>query len=203
MSIKITFGKNAFKPADDEQLVSALIAGDERAIQYVFYSHYNAMLRKIAKKQIGHLPIEYEDMVQELYLWMSEGNWSRLKKYIPKESKFDYWFSIKSNTFFRDYCRKKLYNITDFSSDNPIYSYMPSVSNWYDTELMRDLLRVLDFFQPPRDREILRALIVDDREPANVAEQYGITVDNLYSIKSKALARLAKKYLTGYDKNRK
>lgn len=203
MSIKDDTRENAFKPADDEQLVAALIAGDERAIQYVFYNHYNAMLRKIAKKQIGHLPIEYDDMVQELYLWLSEGDWARLKKYIPKESRFDYWFSMKSNTFFRDYCRKKLYSITDFSSDNPEYSCTPSVSNWYDTELMRDLLRVLDFFQPPRDREILRALIVEDREPAKVAEQYGITVDNLYSIKSKALARLVKNYLTGYDKNRK
>ena len=195
------FKKHDFKPADDTHLVSALAAGEENAIRYVFYSHYNAMLHNLVKRQVGNRPIEYDDLIQELYLYLSNENWKRLKKFNPQKSKFDCWFAMKSNSFFRDYCRKWVYNNTDFSSDNPIYGYTPSVSNWYDTELMRDLLRVLAFFQPPRDREILRALIVEEIEPATVAEQHGITLANLYSIKSKALARLVKNYLTGYDKN--
>lgn len=198
----MSFKKHDFKPDDDTHLVYALIGGDEDAIKYVFYNHYNVLLHNLAKRQVGNRPIEYDDLIQELYLYLSNGNWARLKKFDYKKSKFDYWFAMVSNSFFRDYCRKWIYNNTDFSSDNPIYSCTPSVSNWYDTELMRDLMRVLAFFQPPRDREILRALIVEEEEPATVAERYGITLANLYSIKSKALARLVKNYLTGYDKNR-
>lgn len=56
----------------------------------------------------------------------------------------------------------------------------------------------LDELEPPRDREILTALLIHDEEPQEVADRFNVTVDNLYNIKRRALAKLIQKHLKDY-----
>ena len=63
------------------------------------------------------------------------------------------------------------------------------------SQIMMDIQKGFDELEPPRDREILTALILHDEEPQDVAKRFGITVDNLYNIKRRALAKLIKKHL--------
>ena len=65
-------------------------------------------------------------------------------------------------------------------------------------EIMMDIKRALCNLTPPRDREIITALLIDDEPPNEVAHRYGITVDNLYNIKRRALSRLITKHLSDY-----
>jgi DNA-directed RNA polymerase specialized sigma24 family protein len=60
---------------------------------------------------------------------------------------------------------------------------------------MMDIMDGLKMLEPPRDREILEALLIHDEEPQEVADRFGVTVDNLYNIKRRALARLIQKHL--------
>ena len=63
---------------------------------------------------------------------------------------------------------------------------------------MMDIKHGLDQLEPPRDREILSSLLLRDEEPHEVAKRIGVTVDNLYNIKRRALARLIQKHLNDY-----
>lgn len=199
MATIIPFHRRRFVYENDAQMVLAVMAGDEGATRYLFYDHYTALLRKNYNKVAGNLPVQFEDLVQELYLYLCGNNWEKLKKYNPEED-FVCWFSTVSFRFFKDYCKKKFYSVTDFSDDIPNYDKRESYFDWETSELMRDLRRVLPFFQPPRDREIIEATVIRDEKLADVAKRYNLTEDNLSTIKRRALARLVAKYLSDYKK---
>lgn len=199
MATIIPFHRKRFVYESDAQLVSAVMAGDEGATRYLFYDHYTALLRRNYIKTVGNLPIQFEDLVQELYLFLCADNWEKLKKY-NVENDFVCWFSTVSFRFFKDYCKKKFYSVTDFSNEIPNYDKRESYFDWENSELMRDLRRVLAFFQPPRDREIIEATVIRDEKLSEVAKRYDLTEDNLSTIKRRALARLVATYLSDYKK---
>ena len=66
------------------------------------------------------------------------------------------------------------------------------------THIMMDIQQGLAQLEPPRDRAILTALLLRDEEPQAVADRFQVTVDNLYNIKRRALARLIQKHLKDY-----
>lgn len=195
----ISFHRKRFVYENDAQLVSAVMAGDEGATRYLFYDHYTALLRKNYNKTVGNLPVQFDDLVQELYLFFRENDWEKLKKYDPAED-FICWFSTVSFRFFKDCCKKKFYSSTDFTDDIPNYDKRESYFDWENSELMRDLRRVLPFFQPPRDREIIEATVIRDESISEVAQRYNLTENNLSTIKRRALARLVATYLSDYKK---
>ena len=96
--------------------------------------------------------------------------------------------------------QKKFYSSTDFTDDIPNYDKRESYFDWENSELMRDLRRVLPFFQPPRDREIIEATVIRDESISEVAKRYNLTENNLSTIKRRALARLVATYLSDYKK---
>ncbi len=200
MATIIPFYRKRFVYENDAQMVLAVMVGDEGATRYLFYDHYTALLRKNYNKVVGQLPVQFDDLVQELYLYLCENDWGKLKKFDPDKDDFVCWFSTVSFRFFKDCCKKKFYSSTDFSDDIPNYDKRESYFDWENSELMRDLRRVLPFFQPPRDREIIEATIIHDEPIAEVAKRYNLTENNLSTIKRRALARLVATYLSDYKK---
>ena len=95
--------KSLFIYKDDAQLVAELLAGNEGALHYVFYDHFNPLLKMNAYKAAGTKQVEYDDLVQELYLYLSNNDWEKLRKYNP-ERPFVNWFSVVSYRFFKDFC---------------------------------------------------------------------------------------------------
>lgn len=203
---KLVLFKRKFVPKDDAQMVAAMMAGDEAAIEYVFYDHYNPMLRSLANYTFNRWgasrekSITYKDLISELYLHLSKDDWRILKRYNP-ENPFEPWFSIVASRYFKDYYKKINPQMIDSLAEIP-KDIMSSGESLEDCELMRDLMRVLPFLEPPRYREILEELIIEDKDPEEVAKRHNITIDNLYNIKKRALAKLIQKYLTGYKNNR-
>lgn len=180
-----------FKYSDDAQLVAAVMAGDSGALHYLFYDHYTSLLRYIAAKTIGRKPVEYDDLIQELYLHLSANDWARLREYDPTRP-FAKWFSVVSYRFFKDYCRKVIdpdrqLPIEDLSDHSPA---LASIGK--DLTLIMDIRRILSLIHPPRDREILEGYILRDEAPEQAAASHGITVKNYYNIKSRALKKFIK-----------
>ena len=196
------FKPKRFVYENDEQLVEALRKNNEAAIKYVFYDHYRSRLKQKAKERVRAKPIEYDDLIQELYLYFAENNWKRLEQFVPKKGKFENWFICCADRFFKDCSKKWSYNsidlIGEFTPDNPIVNRKTSLSDWNDTELMRDLLRVLPSLEPKYERDIVTALIVNDEDPKEVAKRYGKTVEQIQRTKRYALAKLTRNLLKGY-----
>lgn len=179
-------------------MVAALMDGDEGAIKYVFYDNYEALLRLNYSKAAAGCRICYDDLVQELYLYLSADNWERLRRYDPAKSCFISWFSVVSYRFFKDSVRSMI----DYAPEVPIYTmedHNPAfVSKGIMSTLFMDIKEILKHFRPPRDREVLQAMLIDGEEPEAVAKRLGVTVDNLYNIKRRAIERLRNNYLADY-----
>lgn len=186
-----------FTYKNDEHLIRQLLAGNERAVNYVFYDHFTSLLRHNAAKAAGNKGVPYDDLVQELFLYLSANNWAQLRKYNP-EMPFVNWFSVVSYRFFKDFSRSMI----DSSLKVPISNTSDHLFRQHESvdlfSLMGDVQRALAKLKPPRDRDILEALIIRDEEPEKVAVRHNVTVDNLYNIKRRALAKLIKQHLTGY-----
>jgi len=191
--------KIQFKYIDDGQMVSSLISNDEGAIHFVFYDHYRSLLRFNAMKAAPQLLVE--DLVQELYLYLSADNWARLRRY-DSSLPFERWFSVVSYRFFKDFSHRMIDSRYQIPITNLEDQTLLERGTTQMNHILMDIKQGISKLQPQRDREILTALLLRDEEPHDVANQFGVTVDNLYNIKRRAIARLIQKHLKDYANGR-
>ena len=188
---------NYFIYKDDAQLVAELLAGNEGALHYVFYDHFKPLLKMNAYKAAGTKLVTYDDLVQELYLYLSGNNWEKLRKYNP-ERPFVNWFSVVSYRFFKDFSRSMIDSSDQIPISNMNDHQTAFMSNGTIGTIMMDIKQAISKLKPPRDSQILEALLLRDEEPEIVAKRHNITVDNLYNIKRRAIAKLIKQHLQDY-----
>ena len=181
----------------DFEIYNRLLRNDERMIRYVFYEHFNSMLRFNALKAAGNKSIELEDLIQELYLYISKNDWEKLRKYSP-EYPFANWFSVVSYRFFKDFTFSMIESSQNVPIDNIDDRTVLSQGNNISSSIIMDIKNAIRKAKPPRDRQILEALILNDEEPTDVAAQFEVSVDNLYNIKRRAIAKLIKNHLQDY-----
>lgn len=179
----------------DRQFVADLLANDGKALECLLYDRYRSLLRFNAMKAAPNVPVD--DLVQELYLYLSADNWARLKKYDP-ELPFDRWFSVVSYRFFKDFSLRMIDSRRQIPITHIEDQRLFNAGTTQMNQIMMDIKKGFDELEPPRDREILTALILHDEEPQEVANRFNVTVDNLYNIKRRALAKLIKKHLNDY-----
>lgn len=186
-----------YRYSTDRQFVADLLANDGKALECLLYDRYRSLLRFNALKAAPNVPVD--DLVQELYLYISADNWARLKKYDP-ELPFDRWLSVVSYRFFKDFSLRMIDSRRQIPITNIDDQQLLNAGTSQMNHIMMDIKQGFDELEPPRDREILTALILHDEEPQQVADRYGVTVDNLYNIKRRALAKLIQKHLKDYAK---
>ena len=188
---------NYFIYKDDAQLVAELLAGNEGALHYVFYDHFKPLLKMNAYKAASTKLVTYDDLVQELYLYLSSNNWEKLRKYNP-ERPFVNWFSVVSYRFFKDFSRSMIDSSDQIPISNMNDHQTAFMSNGTIGTIMMDIKQAISKLKPPRDSQILEALLLRDEEPEIVAKRHNVTVDNLYNIKRRAIAKLIKQHLIDY-----
>jgi DNA-directed RNA polymerase specialized sigma24 family protein len=175
---------NYFIYKDDAQLVAELLAGNEGALHYVFYDHFKPLLKMNAYKAAGTKLVTYDDLVQELYLYLSSNNWEKLRKYNP-ERPFVNWFSVVSYRFFKDFSRSMIDSSDQIPISNMNDHQTAFMSNGTIGTIMMDIKQAISKLKPPRDSQILEALLLRDEEPEIVAKRHNVTVDNLLLVSDK------------------
>lgn len=184
-----------YRYSTDRQFVADLLANDGKALECLLYDRYRSLLRFNAMKAAPNVPVD--DLVQELYLYLSADSWARLKKY-DSDLPFERWLSVVSYRFFKDFSLRMIDSRRQIPITNIEDQKLLDAGTTQMTQMMIDIKNGLDELEPPRDREILSALLIHDEEPQEVAERFNVTVDNLYNIKRRALARLIQKHLMDY-----
>ncbi len=186
-----------FSKWSDRELISAVTSGNEAAIVYMFYSKYSATFQYHIYK-LFNVKVEVSDLVDEFFMFLLEDNWRRLRSFDPDKASLSTWISTVSFRFFRDYKRSKidlngLITISDqwetFRGD-----WMESV----EAGLRMDIDQALDSIKNDRDRDIARRLFIDDKEYEAVAEEFGLTVDYVYTVKNRIVKQL-RGSLKGYN----
>lgn len=188
---------------DDAQMVADVIAGDNLATRYVFYEQFNGILHGCYYKVVTarNLPVQYEDLIQELFFHISKDNWGKLREYDQSKGEFYKWFTTVVFRFFKDYCKKTYYRVSEFTDDNRIYDTMVAPFDWGNSDLVRDIERVLPGFEPPSDRELVEIQIKygDDRKALRkkkeeLARRDNITVDSVSRNMRKAMGCFLAEY---------
>ena len=186
-----------FSSWSDRELVTAVTSGNQNAIVYMFYTKYSATFQYHIYKLFNG-KVEVSDLVDEFFMYLLEDNWRRLRSFDPDQSSLNTWISTVSFRFFRDYKRSKidlngLITISDkwetFRGD-----WMESV----EAGLKMDIDQAIEGIKNDRDREIAKRLFIDDKEYEAVAEEFGLTVDYVYTVKNRIVKQL-RSSLKGYN----
>lgn len=186
-----------YSSCSDRELVRAVTSGNQGAIVYLFYTKYSATFQYHIYRLFSR-KVEVADLVDEFFLFLLEDDWKRLRSFDPEKASLSTWISTVSFRFFRDYKRSKidlngLVTISDqwetFRGD-----WMESV----EAGLAMDIKAAIDEIKNDRDRKIAEKLLVEDKEYEAVAEEFGLSVDYVYTVKNRIIKQL-RGSLKGYS----
>ena len=189
--------KDSFAAWPDCKLVASVLSGNQQAIVYFFYTKFSATFQYHIYKLLG-CSAQVQDLVDEFFLYLYEDDWKRLRTYDSSISSLHTWVSTVSYRFFRDYKRSKI-DLNGVVTINEQWETMRK--DWVqrcDAGLMMDIRSALGGIRNERDRGIARRLLLEDREYRDVAEEFGLTIDYVYTVKNRILKQL-KKTLKDYD----
>lgn len=183
----------------DQEIIKGLIDRNNRITHYFFFVKCRPLLTAIMRLVFSR-PVEYDEMVNELYQYLLADDGAKLRQFQFRSSVYQ-WIKVVAARFF---IRHRDSMIDDISKE-PLYE-KPDTTKMVDTEEIAsqkiDINRLLDLMGNRRYAEAIRQLILEDMDPQKYAAEIGVTVDNLYNIKKRAmtaLTRLAIKYY-GYGR---
>lgn len=172
----------------DKDIVQAILQGDKEAERYLLVDLCNSMLSYIVF-HVFNGKADKDELVSELYLYISENNWEKLHKFQFK-CKLTTWLSIVATRYF---IKKRDALIENDSQESLIEQnernrggYNPS--SYVDRRM--DVRSAILMMRNERYRMVITELDLKDRKPEELAIQMEVTVDNLYNIHKRAYVQL-------------
>jgi RNA polymerase sigma factor (sigma-70 family) len=167
----------------DFEIIEALIARDNRVTQEFFFERCRSLFYAIIHKVFDY-EVDYDEFVNELYIYLMENDATRLKQFEGRSSLYQ-WLKVTATRFF---IKKRDQLIEDCSKETPIeeesmIDHAPSVS-------ALDVQRLMDAMPNKRYVHVIRKLIIEEYSPEELAAEMHITTDNLYNIKRRAMMQL-------------
>jgi RNA polymerase sigma factor (sigma-70 family) len=177
------------KGYSDQEIVDGLIGGKEKIVEYFFFEQCGPMLHYIVKEVFDNRA-DASELVSELYLFLQEEDWKKLRQF-RYQCKLMSWLTMVAVRFF---VKKRNMLIEGESNDALLNSKavteISSGSEERGTSISMDINDALRRMKNKRYSEVIRLLIMEDREPQEVADLLKVTVENLYNMKRRALKEL-------------
>ncbi|MBQ9355877.1 MAG: sigma-70 family RNA polymerase sigma factor [Prevotella sp.] len=179
----------------DQQIIKGLIDRDGQVTQLFFFEKCRPLLSSIIQTVFAY-HVDYDELVNELYLHLMEDDALRLRQFEGRSS-FYQWLKVLAIRFF---IRKRHLVVENASHDeDPAMANAAAADTDSAQQAHNDLERLLAMMTNKRYVSILRQLVVNDRDPDRVATEMHITTANLYNLKRRAIAELTQVALK--DKN--
>lgn len=184
-------GKNATRKQrqtmTDQQIIEALIARSEIVTRQFFFESCRPLFQSIIRNVFSY-EVDYDELVNELYIHLMENDAYRLRQFEGRSSLFQ-WLKVTAIRYFI----AKRDNMIDTGAEDPLFDSAVQKEG-IDTEkamtAKMDIERLLSLMPNKRYAYVIKRLIQQEAEPKDVAEELGTNVDNLYNIKKRALAAL-------------
>lgn len=181
----------------DREIIQGLINRDNTVTEQFFFVKCHPLFHSIIHFVFPY-EVDYDEFVNELYLYMMENDGAKLKNFQYRCSVY-LWLRILAIRYFikkRDQMidagrHDTLYN------ESSLFAYIPNVST------KEDLDRLFTQMRNERYVYVIRKLILEDVEPEALAKEMRITTANLYNIKRRAmiaLTQVALKDIENYGK---
>jgi len=170
----------------DQEIIEGLIARDNHITKDFFFVKCRPLFYSVMKL-VFDSEVEYDEMVNELYVYLMEDDAVKLRNFQYRSSVYQ-WLKILAIRFF---IKKRAKLIDDNSRKTP-YDGEGQTSQETDTAAARDLERLFEAMPTKRYVHVIRRLILEDMEPERLAEEMNITTANLYNIKRRSMAQLTR-----------
>lgn len=171
----------------DKEIIEGLIARDNRVTEEFFFDKCRPLFYSVMKLVFDH-EVEYDEMVNELYVYLMEDDALKLRNFQYRSSVYQ-WLKVLAIRFF---VKKRARMIDDNSRESPYSGREQTSASESETSSEGDLERLFKMMPTQRYVYVIRRLVIEDREPAEVAKEMEITTDNLYNIKRRAMAQLTR-----------
>lgn len=168
---------------NDAQLVEGILQGNSSLAEYLFFNKCSALFGYIVASVFSH-KIDKDELINELYIYLSENDWARLRQF-DFRSKLMTWISVVAIRFFQ---KKRAYLIENDSTEAQIKESGINQFDRIDAKI--DIERALEWMPNQKYASLLRALDIEDKDPAILALEMQTTVSNVYNIRHRAHVQL-------------
>ncbi len=172
----------------DQHIIDALIAHDDHITRHFFFEKCRPLFMSIINNLFDQ-KVDYDEFVNELYLDLMKDDAKKLRQFSGRSSIYQ-WLKTVAIRFFM---RRRDELTRDCLLNTQSLSYKETVSDNDSTSATTarmDIERLLSLIDNKRYALVIRRLIIEDSAPNRLAEELGITVDNLYNIKKRAITAL-------------
>ena len=171
----------------DREIIEGLIARDNRVTEEFFFDKCRPLFCSIMKKVFDD-EVEYDEMVNELYVYLMENDAIKLRNFEYRSSVYQ-WLKVLAIRFF---INKRGRMIDDTSQETPYDGRQQAADSETDMTAEGDMERLFDNMPSKRYVYVIRRLILEDWEYEDLAKDMNITTANLYNIRRRAMAQLTR-----------
>lgn len=171
----------------DREIVEKLIEHDNTMTDEFFFTRCRPLFYSIIR-QVFAYPVDFDEFVNEFYLYLMENDAYRLRQFEGRSSIYQ-WMKVVAIRYFI----AKRDNMIDDASKEALLDCVAqteTVDSEKKTAATMDVCSLLSKMPNRRYAYVIKRMILDDAEPKVVADELGVSIDNLYNIKKRALTAL-------------
>lgn len=169
----------------DKEIIKGLIEKDNRVTREFFFENCRPLFCKVIN-YVFNYKVDYDEFVNELYVYLMEDNAQKLKDFDYRCSVY-MWLKILAIRYFI----KKKKRMIDINPVHSLFNRQELITNEENNGAAKDdLERLLGQMPTLRYAYIIRKLLIEDNEPTSLAKEMNITTANLYNIKHRAMVQL-------------
>lgn len=172
----------------DREIVNSLIAHDSKVTAQFFFTDCRPLFNSVIRRVFGAQIVDYDEIISELYILLMENDAKKLRSF-KFESTLYQW--LKTIAIRHCLLLKSKAKVIDNESQEPLGNSGKPQSCTECSQAKMDIETLLRQMRNLRYALVIRMLIIEDMQPADVAQKLSVTVDNLYNIKRRAIAALA------------
>lgn len=182
---------NKLLNAQDVIYTQALKNCDSQVCHQFFYKEIGGILHKIRMEVFGG-NVDFDELVSELYIYLSQDNWSKLDGFDGKNGcRLRSWMIPVAWRYFMS-IRERLLKSENFGNNSGAFE--DSARDDLRIQIAIDVNAVLSRMPNRRYAEIIRLLLIEDYAAQDVADMLDMRVENVYNLKHRAITRFVELY---------
>lgn len=195
---------NEYSCLNDKELIAAIVQGDEQAMVYLLIEKCGSRLKYLTSGKFRTLQIEFEELVNELFIALSEQDWKALRDFAGQNQagqscRLENYISIIAS---HRLWKKMNQAVKDIEWILPLYEdddpQIPDEAAARE-QLASEVLQAIMAMKNPIERAVLLLYKIEGREVHEVAAMLNISPGNVYTHCSRALTTLRTLLKVGSD----
>ena len=171
----------------DQEIIKGLINRDNYVTKDFFFVKCRPLFYSVMRLVFNY-EVEYDEMVNELYVYLMEDDASKLRNFQFRSSVYQ-WLKILATRFF---IKKRARMIDNDSSEYPYDKQDQTAASESEVAVECDMDKLFEAMPTKRYVYVIRRLILEDCNPEELAREMNITTANLYNIKRRSMAQLTR-----------